>query len=135
MPGARHPHFNDRRAIDWRTTLSDAVADARAENRRVLIVYGGPKCEGTRTLVERTIWKDEVAGFLNERFIAAAIDPGADPDVEALLPALPRREPTPLCIYLIVETPDTPPRVVHSTAGARPPAVLINDMVEASARK
>jgi len=38
-PG-RHPHFDDRGAVSWFTTLADALVAAKAANKKVFIEYG-----------------------------------------------------------------------------------------------
>ena len=38
-PGA-HPHFNDRGALQWHTSLADGLAAAKAERKKVLIEFG-----------------------------------------------------------------------------------------------
>ena len=50
--------------------------------------------------------------------------------IAALLPNLPRQEPTPLCVYLAADG-----RILHSTVGGRPAAVFLRDMTEALAKK
>ena len=127
----KHPHFDDHRAIHWHLRLVDALAAARDAGKRVLVVYGGRGCSGTRALVERTLWKDEIAEFINGHFACLASESGVeDGDLAPLVAGLPKREPTPLCIYVAIDG-----RVVHSTAGARPAAVLLTDMLEALNRK
>ena len=127
----RHPHFDDRRAIHWHLRLADALPLARAAGKRVFVCYGGKACAGTRALIERTLWKEEIAEFLNGHFVSVASEAaGGDADADALVVGLPKREPTPLCIYVTADG-----RAVHSTAGARPPAVLLTDMLEALNRK
>ena len=37
---AAHPHFDDRGTLDWHTSWADALADAKARNRLVLIEMG-----------------------------------------------------------------------------------------------
>lgn len=132
MPTPRpHPFFDDKRNVVWYEHLADATAAARDAGKRVFLLAGGPRCAGTRALVERSVSKEEIADYLNAHFVAVAVDPAAaEPDVAALLQSLPRREPTPLCVYLTAEG-----RVVHGTAGGRPPAVLLTDMLEAMNRK
>jgi hypothetical protein len=132
MPSdGRHPFFDDGRALHWYTRLDEARAQAEAGGRHLFVCWGGPRCLGTRALVERTIPKAEVAEYLDRHFVAVAVDPAApDPAVAALVPALPKREPTPLCLYL---HPDG--RLAHATAGGRPAAVFLTDMMEALARK
>src|SRR4051812_12449540 len=122
----RHPHFDDRHSVDWFPDVASAVEEAQRSGRRILVVHGGEKCGGTRALVERNLVKQEIADYLNQHFVAVASDP-ARPDsaVSALLPLLPKHEPTPVLIYL-----DSELRVVHSTVGGRPAAVLLNEMLE-----
>jgi len=38
-PGA-HPHFNDRGAVRWYTSLADGLAAARGECKKVFIELG-----------------------------------------------------------------------------------------------
>ena len=131
MPAGRHPYFDDKNTIPWHTTLAPALAEARVEDKRVLVSWGLRTCPGTRTMIEKTIWKEEIAEYLLEHFIAvAASADAADPDIAALLPLLPKSAPTPLTIYLSADG-----HVIHSTAGARPASVLLQDMTEASGRK
>jgi len=35
-----HPHFKDRGAVRWYTTLAEGLAAAKAGNKRVFIEYG-----------------------------------------------------------------------------------------------
>jgi hypothetical protein len=124
-----HPHFTS--PIAWHTQLADALADARALGRRVFAVHGRATCGGTRALVERTLSKEELRDYLAQHFVALASDADrAEPELATLVAGLPRREPTPVCLYL---APDG--RVLFSTAGGRPPAVLLNDMLEAVSKR
>lgn len=36
----RHPHFDDRGTLDWHTSLSDALAEAKREKKHVFIELG-----------------------------------------------------------------------------------------------
>ena len=38
-PGT-HPHFNDRGAVGWYTSLAEGLAAAKAGNKKVFIEYG-----------------------------------------------------------------------------------------------
>jgi hypothetical protein len=124
-----HPQFTS--PIAWHTRLGEARAQAEAEGKLVLVVHGRRTCAGTRSLVERTLSKEEIAGLVRERFVALASDAdAAEPEVAALVDGAPVRAPTPVCLYV------TAAGVVrHSTAGGRPPAVLVNDMLQACARR
>ena len=35
-----HPHFDDRGTLHWHTRFSDALAEAKASNKRVFIEMG-----------------------------------------------------------------------------------------------
>ena len=35
-----HPHFDDRGTLDWHTSWTEALADARATGRRVFVEMG-----------------------------------------------------------------------------------------------
>jgi Protein of unknown function, DUF255 len=125
----RHPYFTS--PLAWHDALGDALAAARDGDKRVFLVHGRQTCGGTRAMVERTLAKEELTEYVLTHFVAlASAAETTAPDVEALLAALPKREPTPVCIYLASDG-----RVLHSTAGGRPPAVLLNDMLEAVSRR
>lgn len=131
MPEGRHPFFLDRHAVTWHTRLGEARAAATAAARHLFVLHSRPGCEASRALVEKIIIKDEIAEVLREHFVCVASDARAPEDeVSTLLPALPKQEPTPLCIYLASDG-----RLLHSTAGGRPAAVLLRDLTEALARK
>ena len=128
-PG-EHPYFNSRRAAPWYHHLADGLAAARQSGQHVFLQVGRQSCGGSRALIEKTIVKEEIHEFLNQHFVCVgASTDDLDPDVAALLPRLPRHEPTPVCIYL-----DGEGRPLHSTVGGRPAAVFLRDMTEALAR-
>src|SRR5579883_2465405 len=125
-PG-HHPYFNDQRTTFWHTRLEEAMQAARDEGKAIFVQVGRPLCGGSRALVEKTLPKEEIGEFLRQHFVCLAVhadEPG--PEVAALVARLPRQQPTPLCIYLGADG-----QPVHSTAGGRPPAVLLQDMTEA----
>ena len=131
MSDGRHPYFRVQGAERWFAHLAEAYTVAAASGRKVLVVYGRVTCAGSRALVEKTIMKEEIADHLNRHFVVVAGDAaGVDPDLQLIIDALPRHEPTPLCIYLTADG-----RRLHFTAGGRPAAVFLNDMLEATARK
>ena len=127
MPG--HPHFSS--ALSWRVQLDDATAAAQAEGKRIMLVVGRATCNGTRALVERTLSKEELEEFTPAKFVLLAADADApEPRVAELVASLAVRAPTPLIVYL---SPDGR-RVLGATAGGRPPAVLLNDMLGATSK-
>jgi hypothetical protein len=126
---SRHPYFTS--GLEWALSLAEAKSLAQNDHRKIFIAHGHRFCSGTRALIERTLQKEEVAEMMAKNFVAVASDNDApDPDITSLLPQLPKREPTPLCIYL-----DAGGKLLASTAGGRPPAVLLNDMLGAMSRR
>ncbi len=121
----RHPFFAS--PLPWALTLDQAKAAAAAQHAAILVVHGHRMCGGTRALVERTLRKEELVEFVDGRFVMLTSDSDAPADwLLALLPELAKTEPTPLCIYLRADG-----TLLTSTAGGRPPAVLLNDMMQA----
>lgn len=131
QPG-RHPYFDDRGAAPWFVSFAAGVAAATEAGRRALVVVCRPDCGGSRALIERVMAKEEIAEVLQASFVCISIDSRTpDPALTPLLSALPKTEPTPVCIYL---APAPTPRVLHSTAGGRPAAVFLRDLTEALAK-
>ena len=129
-PG-RHMHFDDRAAVPWHRSVTAAQAQARDENKRVLVVVGRRDCGGTRALIEKIVPKQEIVEELRAGFICVCSDAaGSDAEVRAIVQQAPRHEPTPLCLYI-----DPSGRLVHSTVGGRPAAVFLRDLTEAHARR
>ena len=62
--------------------------------------------------------------------LVAADADALEPRAREIFEALPVKAPTPLIAYLASDG-----RVLMSTAGGRPPAVLLNDMLNATSRK
>jgi uncharacterized protein YyaL (SSP411 family) len=127
-----HPWFTS--ALVWHVGLDEAIAEATAKQKRLMLVIGRATCAGTRALVERTLAKEELEEFVREKFALVAADADepefGDPRVREIVEALPVKAPTPLIAYLTLDA-----RTLLSTAGGRPPAVLLNDMLNATTRK
>jgi hypothetical protein len=133
-PPPRHPYFDDRAAVEWQRSLDEALPIARASGLRVLVVITGAECGGSRALLERVFPKEEITEELRRGFVCVYADVRSlSPSVSALLAAAPKREPTPVCLYVAPE--DSGPRLLLSTAGGRPPAVFIRDLTDAHARR
>ncbi|MDB4970322.1 MAG: Thioredoxin-like [Myxococcales bacterium] len=126
---AQHPWFTS--GLDWHKGLDEALAEAQAAGKRLMLVVGRATCSGTRGLVERTLAKEEIEEFTREKFVVVAADLDAlEPRAAELVAGLAVKAPTPLIVYVAVDG-----RVMGSTAGGRPPAVLLNDMLGATAKK
>jgi len=131
----RHPYFDDRGAAPWFVSMEAGLAAARTADRRVLLVVSRPDCGGSRALLERVMPKEEIAEAMQQSFICISADSRAPaPEVSGFLSQLAKTEPTPVCIYLDPRGPGEP-RVLHSTAGGRPPAVFLRDLTEALAKR
>jgi hypothetical protein len=126
MALSAHPHFVS--PLRWHTDLNDARTDAAETGRMILVVHGPAGCAGTRGFVERTMAKEEIAGLVRERFVVLASDAERPAgDLGSILASAPKLEPTPVCLYL-----SSAGELAFSTAGGRPPAVLVNDLLKAS---
>lgn len=130
-PG-QHPFFDDQRTTAWHSALAAGLqaAQARGDGGRVLVLVARRSCGGSRALIERTLPKEEIGEFLNAHFVCVAADADQlEPQVAALLAQAPRREPTPVCLYVSAAG-----QLLHSTVGGRPAAVFLRDLTEAQAR-
>jgi hypothetical protein len=124
----RHPHFVS--PLFWHASLAEGLVAAGESGRAVLLVVGRQSCGGSRTLVEKTIAKEEILEYLDTHYVcvAAAAD-SPEPTVAALVARMPQHDRTPLCLYLSAQE-----ELMHSTSGGRPPAVFLSDLLEAPHR-
>ena len=128
---AGHPWFSS--GLEWHTRLDDALAAAAGTNKKLMLVVGKPLCAGTRALVERTLAKEELEEYTRQHFVLLAVNGEAlagEPRLAEIVERLPVKAPTPLVAYVTAEG-----RLVGSSAGGRPPAVLLNDMLGATSKK
>jgi len=115
----------------WHHDLGEALAAAKASGRRVFLTIGRIDCGGSRALVEKTISKEEIFEYLTDRFECVCRDADALDDREKALVARMRlSERTPFNLYL-----DADARLVLETAGGRPAAVFLDDLVVAATKK
>lgn len=123
----RHLHFDDRHAVIWHRSLAPALLEAARDGKCTLVHIGRPDCGGSRALIERVVIKEEITETLRAGFVCVCADASAlEPDLAERFAALPRREPTPVLMFL-----DSTGQIVHSTIGGRPPAVFLRDLTEA----
>ena len=124
----RHPHFIS--PLFWHTSLAAGLVAARDSKRTVLLVVGRQSCGGSRSLVEKTIAKEEILEYLDAHYVCVAGDADSpEPAVAALVARMPQRDRTPLCLYLSAQE-----ELLHSTSGGRPPAVFLSDLLQAPHR-
>jgi hypothetical protein len=126
---AAHPYFQSKPI--WQPTLAAALAEAAQCGRRVFLSIGRIDCGGSRALVEKTIAKEGIFEYLVDKFVCVALDADAlDADARDLVARMKTGGRTPLCLYL-----DGQGALVLDTAGGRPAAVFLNDLVEAATRR
>ena len=124
----RHPHFLS--PLLWYASLAEGLVAAGETKRAVLLVVARQSCGGSRSLVEKTIAKEEILEYLDSHYVCVAGDVDApEPAVAALVARMPQHDRTPLCLYLSAGGVLT-----HSTSGGRPPAVFLSDLLEAPHR-
>ena len=124
-----HPYFQSTPI--WQRDLPAALAEAQATDRRVFLLVARADCGGSRTLVEKTIAKEESYEYLVERFVCVARD--ADEltaEERALVARMRLSERTPFCLYL-----DGAGKLAFESAGGRPAAVFLNDLMEGATRR
>lgn len=123
-----HPYFQSKPI--WLTSLPTALEQAGALGKRVFLQIGRIDCGGSRALVEKTIAKEEIFDYLTERYVCVARDADAlSDDEKALVAKMRNRERTPFCLYLT-----STGALVLETAGGRPAAVFLNDLVEGATK-
>jgi uncharacterized protein YyaL (SSP411 family) len=96
--------------VDWYPWGDEAFEKARKENRPVLVSIGYSTCHWCHVMEEESFEDEEIARFLNERFVAIKVDREERPDVDAIymraVQALTGHGGWPLNVWL---TPDRQP--------------------------
>ena len=82
--GSTHPHFEDR-GLKWHTKLADALAEAKRDNKHVLIEYGREACSNCKKLVENVMPHPQIKAQLDKSFVLLAADcDNPEPEVRAI---------------------------------------------------
>ncbi len=96
--------------VDWYPWGDEAFDEARKRNRPVLVSIGYSTCHWCHVMEEESFEDEEIARFLNERFVAVKVDREERPDVDAIymraVQALTGHGGWPLNVWL---TPDRHP--------------------------
>jgi len=82
-------HAND--PVDWRPWQADVFADARRDNRLVLVSVGYFSCHWCHVMQRESYQDDAVAALLNRHFIPVKVDRELDPDLDQRLIAFVER--------------------------------------------
>ena len=124
-----HPYFQSTPI--WHPSLAEALVAAKASNKRVFLSIGRIDCGGSRAMIEKTLSKEEIYEYLVERFECVARDADALTDEEqALVARMKSGKKTPYSLYLAATG-----ELMLESAGGRPAAVFLNDLVEAATRR
>ncbi|GAC1393874.1 MAG: hypothetical protein NVSMB47_01940 [Polyangiales bacterium] len=117
-----HPHFDDR-GLRWHTRYADALAEAKRDQKHVLVEYGRKACGNCKSLVEAVLpaIKDEV----EEHFVLLATDCDAPEEPVRAIGARHMSKATalPFVLYL-----DSDGNFLYGTHGARPKDSLLHDL-------
>lgn len=109
-----HPHFDDQGTLNWHTTFSDALAEARAAGKPIFIEMGRELCSNCRTLVEGAVPRADIAPLLQEGFVALAADADeTEPEVTELAMRLENAMMLPFVIFT-----DANGQFLEGTSGA-----------------
>ncbi len=70
--------------VQWRSWGPDALAEARAQDKPVLLSLGYAGCHWCHVMARESFADPEVAAFINENFIPVLVDRDERPDVDML---------------------------------------------------
>jgi uncharacterized protein YyaL (SSP411 family) len=69
--------------IAWHTWSEEAFADARAQDRPILLSLVAPWCQYCRAMDEQTYGNEALVQYINENFVAIRVDSDRRPDINA----------------------------------------------------
>lgn len=120
-----HPHFDDK-GLKWHTKLADALAEAKASGKHVLIEYGRAACGNCRALVQNVMPHPAIRAELEKNFVLLATDCDApEPEVRALgAKHMSHARSLPFVLYLRNDG-----SWVMGTQGARSPHDFAHDLI------
>jgi uncharacterized protein YyaL (SSP411 family) len=68
--------------VDWRPWGPEALAEAKRENKLIFLSVGYSSCHWCHVMERETFVDEEIAAWLNERFICIKVDREERPDVD-----------------------------------------------------
>lgn len=118
-----HPHFDDK-GLRWHTRLDDALAEAKASGKHVLVEYGRQACGNCRVLVEAVL--PAVKAEVERSFVLLATDcDQPEPAVRAIgAKHMSHARALPFVLYLRADG-----TFVHGTQGGRTKDALVHDLI------
>ncbi|GAA4806858.1 thioredoxin domain-containing protein [Actinomycetospora chlora] len=86
LAGSTSPYLRQHadNPIDWQPWSTDAFAEARRRDVPVLLSVGYAACHWCHVMAHESFSDTEVAGFVNEHFVAIKVDREERPDVDAV---------------------------------------------------
>ncbi len=119
-----HPHFDDRSTLSWHTKWEDALAEARASQRKIFIELGRELCSQCRSLVQGIVPRPDVAPLLRRHFVALAANADeCEPEVLALAGNLQEAEMLPFVLFA-----DSQGRFLEGSSGAVDPKRFVETL-------
>ncbi len=120
-----HPHFEDR-GLKWHTKLADALAEAKRDNKHVLIEYGREACANCRALVQNVMPHPQIKAELEKKFVLLATDcDSPEPEVRAIgAKHMSHARSLPFVMYLRSDG-----SFVFGTQGGRDPHAFSHDLL------
>jgi hypothetical protein len=70
--------------VDWRPWGADALAEAQARNRPILLSVGYAACHWCHVMAHESFENDETAALMNELFVNIKVDREERPDIDAI---------------------------------------------------
>ncbi|MBL8659896.1 MAG: thioredoxin domain-containing protein [Rhodospirillales bacterium] len=96
--------------VHWRPWGPDALAEARREDKPILLSVGYAACHWCHVMAHESFESDEIARLMNERFVSVKVDREERPDIDGIyqsaLALMGERGGWPLTMFL---TPDGEP--------------------------
>lgn len=83
-PGAR-PAARSQAGVKWRTDLQAARAEARQQDRPMLVVFGADWCTYCRKMEQTTLADQALSKYINDSFIPVHLDLDHDARVAEIL--------------------------------------------------
>lgn len=120
-----HPHFDDK-GLKWHTKLADALAEAKASNKHVLIEYGRAACSQCRTLVQNVMPHPQIRAELEKHFVLLATDCDKPEDEVRQIGAKHMSHARSLPFVMYLRNDGT---FVHGTQGGRDPHTFAHDIL------
>ena len=69
--------------IAWRAWSDEAFAEAREQDKPILLSLTAPWCQFCAAMDEQTYGNEAIAGYISENFVAVRVDSDKRPDVNA----------------------------------------------------